>query len=97
MTIALAKPDYYVIVNGDGEILAVEPVPATPDERSALNAEATIACLSVHEVTANTPEDAADQVRHTLAAQIADDIANEAPDTPAEARRRIVSAWIDRV
>jgi hypothetical protein len=98
MAITLVKPDYIVIVSGDGEVLACEPVPATPEERAELMSEAHAACLTIHEVTAADPEAAMAQVRRDIAAGIADDIANESPDTPAEAaRRRIVSAWVDLI
>ncbi|MBG7704871.1 hypothetical protein HCJ76_44120 [Streptomyces sp. MC1] len=100
MAITLAKPDYYAIVNGDGEVLTCEPVPATPEEREELKVEAHIACLTIHEVTAPTPEAAMEQARRDIAAQIADDIANESPDTPAEAAlrgRRMISVWLDRI
>ncbi|MEU9925066.1 hypothetical protein AB0H51_27925 [Streptomyces griseoluteus] len=98
MAITLTKPNFIVIISGDGEVLACEPMPATPEERAELKSEAHIACLTLHEVEAADPEAAMAQARRDIAAGIADDIANECPDTPAEAaRRRVVSAWVDLV
>jgi hypothetical protein len=96
--ITLDKPNlYYVILNGEGEIIACEPQPATVQEREELKVEAHIACLTIREVTAPNSHAAMVQVRADIDAETADDIANESPDTPAEAARRMVTVWLDRI
>lgn len=99
--ITLDKPNAYVaILDGNDELLAIEPRLATEDDRDELHAVAHAACLTVLDVTATSRLAAATQVREQIATQRAEDIANESPDTPAEAAlraRRMTSVPLDRI
>jgi hypothetical protein len=99
MAITLVKPNYVVFSNGYGQIVAIEPRLATEAARDEQAMDATVHCLRLHEVTATDPADATAQVRAELDAEEAAEMADQSPDTPAEAALRDLMArtGLDRI